>query len=60
MALVGNVIFTQPHTPGALLCPGPQLSSAVDVDAVVFLSDPSHQNFGRKGEESQDVTEGLG
>lgn len=48
------------HTLPRPCCPRPCPSSAVGVDAVVFLSDPSHQNFGRKGEESQDVTERLG
>lgn len=46
------------HSYGAFTHPSP--SSAICVDVVVFLSDPSHWHFGRKGEEGQDVTEGLG
>lgn len=46
------------HSHGPFSHPSP--SSAICVDAVVFLSDPSYWNFGRKGEESQEVTEGLG
>lgn len=51
-------LHTATHSHGPSSQPSPP--SAIRVDAVVFLSDPSSSNFGRKGEESQDVTEGRG
>lgn len=51
-------LHTTTHSHGPFSHPSP--SSAICVEAVVFLFDTSDGNFGRKGEESQDIAEGEG